>query len=988
MFNEANTVEQMILDACQGLGWQFVPGPQLPRQAADVFVESQLRDALIRLNPEIAAQPDRADEVIYKLRAIPLAVQNDGLVRSNEALAEWMRNDKTMPFGERGEHTTVRLIDFDHPENNKLIVCNQWTYKVGQLEKRFDIVLLINGLPVVIGEAKTPVRPAVTWVDGASQIHDDYEQSIPAMFVPNIFSFASDGRAYRYGSIRMPLTIWGPWRLQPTSTATDALREKPPGYTASALPATEAAHEEGSLADVQKTVQSMLRPEVVLDILQNFTVFATDKKHRRIKIICRYQQYEGTNLIVKRVVEGQIKKGLIWHFQGSGKSLLMVFTAQKLRLHPELGNPTVLIVVDRIDLDTQITATFNAADVPNMVKADSRDDLQTMLAQDTRKIIITTIHKFGEAEGELNTRKNIIAMVDEAHRTQEGDLGRKMRDALPNAFLFGLTGTPINRADKNTFYAFGADEDEKGYLTRYSFQESIRDGATLPLHFEAPDIKLRIDQAAIDEAYAQITGNLSEQDRDDLAKRAAKMAVLVKSPERVRGVCEHIVNHFRAKVEPNDFKGMIVTFDRQCCDLYKKTIDEITEEPELSDVVMHVSSGEDQYAAYRRDRDAEEKLLDRFRDRSDPLKLLIVTSKLLTGFDAPILQAQYLDKPMKDHNLLQCICRTNRVDQGKSHGLIVDYIGIFDDVAKALAFDEKAVQAVITNLDELKKELPERVAMCLAFFPGVDRTLIGYEGLLAAQEHLPNNEKRDEFAAEYTVLARLWEALSPDACLSPYEVDYRWLSQVYESVKPASGNGKLLWHALGAKTIELIHQNTHLESVTDDLDALIMDADLIEAVEEAKGRANRIAMKLIARLRGHAGNPKFVELGERLENLRERHEKGLDDSRKFLKEILKLARDVVAAERETTPQDEQNLAKAALTELFEEVRNEKTPIIVERIVNEIDEIVRIVRFDGWQNTSGGEREVKKALRKVLLNYKLHGDQELFDRAYGYIVQYY
>ena len=963
MFNEANTVEQMILDACQGLGWQFVPGPQLPRQAAEVFVESQLRDALIRLNPEIAAQPDRADEVIYKLRAIPLAVQNDGLVRSNEALAEWMRNDKTMPFGDRGEHTPVRLIDFDNPENNELIACNQWTYKVGQLEKRFDIVLLINGLPVVIGEAKTPVRPAVTWVDGASQIHDDYEQSIPAMFVPNIFSFASDGRAYRYGSIRMPLTIWGPWR--------DAENQ-----------------EEGSLADVRKTVESILRPEVVLDILQNFTVFATDKKHRRIKIICRYQQYEGTNLIVKRVVEGQIKKGLIWHFQGSGKSLLMVFTAQKLRLHPELGNPTVLIIVDRIDLDTQITATFNAADVPNMVKAESRDALQTMLGQDTRKIIITTIHKFGEADGELNARKNIIALVDEAHRTQEGDLGRTMREALPNAFLFGLTGTPINRADKNTFYAFGADEDKSGYLTRYSFQESIRDGATLPLHFEAPDIKLRIDQAAIDEAYAQITGELSEQDRDDLAKRAAKMAVLVKSPERVRGVCEHIVDHYREKVEPNGFKGMIVTFDRECCDLYKQTLDEITEEPEMTDVVMSVSSGETEYDAYRRDRDAEEKLLDRFRDPTDPLKLLIVTSKLLTGFDAPILQAQYLDKPMKDHNLLQCICRTNRVNKGKSHGLIVDYIGIFDDVAKALAFDEKAVQAVITNLDELKKELPERVRKCLAFFPGIDKTLEGYEGLLAAQEHLPNNEKRDAFAAEYTVLARLWEALSPDSCLTPYEADYRWLSQVYESVKPASGNGKLLWHALGAKTIDLIHKNTHLEGVSDDLDALIMDADLIEAVEEAKGRANRIAMKLIARLRGHAGEPKFVELGERLDKLRERHEKGLDDSRKFLKEILDLARDVVAAEKEATPKDEQDLAKAALTELFEEVKNENTPIIVERIVNEIDEIVRVVRFDGWQNTSGGEREVKKALRKTLLNYKLHGDQELFDRAYGYIRQYY
>lgn len=962
-FNEENTVEQMILDTCQDLGWEFVSGPQLPRQAGDVFLESNLRDALIRLNPEIADQPDRADEVIYKLRAIPLAVQNDGLVRSNEALAEWMRNDKTMPFGPNGEHTTIRLIDFATPQNNELIVCNQWTYKIGQLEKRFDIVLLINGLPVAIGEAKTPVRPSVTWVDGASQIHDDYEQSISAMFVPNIFSFASDGRAYRYGAIRMPLTIWGPWR-------------------------DENNQEEGSLADVRKSVEGMLRPDVVLDILQNFTMFATDKKHRRIKIICRFQQYEATNLIVQRVVNGQIKKGLVWHFQGSGKSLLMVFTAQKLRLHPDLGNPTVLIIVDRIDLDTQITATFNAADVPNMVKAQSRAELQTMLAQDTRKIIITTIHKFGEAKGELNTRNNVIALVDEAHRTQEGDLGREMRAALPNAFLFGLTGTPINRADKNTFYAFGAEEDSSGYMTRYSFQESIRDGATLPLHFEAPDIKLRIDQTAIDEAYKVITGDLSEQDRDDLAKRAAKMAVLVKSPERVRGVCEHIVEHFRSKVEPNNFKGMIVTFDRECCDLYKRCIDDITEDTDMSAVVMSVNSGETQYDDYRMDKDAEEKLLDRFRDPNDPLQLLIVTSKLLTGFDAPILQAQYLDKPMKDHNLLQCICRTNRVFPEKTHGLIVDYIGIFDDVASALAFDEEAVRKVITNLDELKQELPERIQECLAFFTGVDRTIEGYEGLMLAQECLPNNEKRDAFAAAFTIVSRLWEALSPDACLNPHEVDYRWLGQVYESVKPASGNGKLLWHALGAKTIELIHKNTHLDAVTDDLDALIMDADLIEAVEEAKGRANRIAMKLIARLRGHANNPEFVKLGERLENLKERHEKGLDDSRKFLKEILKLARDVVAAEKETPQETPEEQAKAALTELFEEIRNDETPIIVERIVNEIDEIVRKVRFDGWQATTAGERLVKKELRKILLSRKLHGDQELFDRAYGYVRQYY
>jgi len=809
----------------------------------------------------------------------------------------------------------------------------------------------------------------VTWFDGAFQINQIYEREVPAMFVPNVFSFATEGRCYRYGSIRMPIDTWGPWR-------------------------DEDNQDEGELHHVQATVQSMLRPDVVLDIAQNFTLFATDKKHRRIKIICRYQQFETAHKMVARVVAGYPKKGLIWHFQGSGKSLLMVFAAQKLRLHPQLGNPTVIIVVDRIDLDTQITATFNAADVPNMLGVDSREELHTLLAQDVRKVLITTIHKFAEAEGRLNERSNVIVMVDEAHRTQEGDLGRKMRDALPNAFLFGLTGTPINRADRNTFWAFGADEDERGYLSRYSFQDSIRDRATLPLHFEAPEVRLKIDRAAIDEAYKQITGNLSEQDRDDLAKRAAKMAVLVKNPERVRAIVQHIVQHFQTKIEPNGFKAQVVVFDRECCVLYKQVMDELVG-PEASAIVMTAAPGDpSEWKQHSRDRDEEEKLLDRFRDPADPLKFVIVTSKLLTGFDAPILQVMYLDKPMKDHNLLQAICRTNRTyGQEKTHGLIVDYIGIFDDVARALDFDEKAVQQVVSNIDELRRELPVQVQKCLAFFPHVDRTVGGYEGLMAAQQCLPNNQVRDWFAAEYSVLARIWEALSPDTCLSPYETDFRWLTQVYESVKPPSGNGRLLWHALGAKTVQLISENVHVESVRDDLETLVLDSQVLEQIlkdanaADADRRGREVEIKLIARLRRHAGNPNFVALGERLERVKERHEQGFLTSLEFLKEILELAKDVLEAERTADPVEQRDKAKEALTELFNEAKSKDTHIMVERIVADIDEIVKKVRFPDWQRTTQGERLVQKSLRDVLyLKYKIK-DQDLFDKAYAYVRQY-
>jgi type I restriction enzyme R subunit len=422
-----------------------------------------------------------------------------------------------------------------------------------------------------------------------------------------------------------------------------------------------------------------------------------------------------------------------------------------------------------LDLDTQITATFNAADVPNLVSVNSRQELQTLLAQDVRKVLITTIHKFGEAEGELNGRANIIVLVDEAHRTQEGGLGRKMRAALPQAFLFGLTGTPINRADRNTFWAFGADEDEQGYLSRYSFQDSIRDKATLPLHFEAPEVRLKIDKQALNEAFKKMTAQLTAEDRDDLARQAAKMAVLVKNPERVRAVVAHIVRHFQSKIEPNGFKAQVVVFDRECCVLYKQVFDELLP-PEASAVVMSTTASDpEEWKKHGRDKEAEEKLLDRFRDPDDPLQIIIVTSKLLAGFDAPILQAMYLDKPLKDHNLLQAICRVNRVyGSQKTHGLIIDYIGLFDDVALALDFDEKAVQQVVSNIEELRQALPGRMEICLAFFPNVDRSMGGYEGLMAAQECLPNNEMRDQFAAEYGVLGTIWEALSPDPILTSY----------------------------------------------------------------------------------------------------------------------------------------------------------------------------------------------------------------------------
>ena len=970
-FNEDNTIEQMMISALQENGWRYIPSEELPRMYSDVLVEPMVKEALIRLNPEIADDPSRADEVIYKLRTVILSVQPHNLVTQNEVFKKLVFEENSYPFGKDGRMVPIRLFGTMSKENlalNEYVVTNQWVYPQAEGGKRLDIVLLINGFPVAVGELKTPVRSAISWLDAAGDIAA-YEKSIPAMFVTNVFNFATEGKCYRYGSVNMPINMWGPWH-------------------------TPDHKSEGGLADVKVSVEDMITPEKVMDIFQFFTMFATDKKYRKYKIICRYQQFEGANLIVDRVVAGYPKKGLIWHFQGSGKSLLMVFAAQKLRMMPELKNPTVVIVDDRIDLETQITATFNASDIPNLTSASTKEELIDFFRGDMRKILITTIFKFGEVAGELNPRDNIIVMVDEAHRTQEGDLGEKMRLALPNAFFFGLTGTPINRTDKNTFATFGAEEDRTGYMSRYSFSDSIRDGATLPLHFEPVPVELHVDKEKLNREFDALTdeAGLSKEEKSELSRRVNMKAIMY-NPSRIREVCEHIAKHFREKIEPNGYKGQVVVYDRECCLLYKEVLDELLGE-EASTIVMDTNNDkEDRYKKYRRDRDAESKVLDSFRDPNSPLKLVIVTSKLLTGFDAPILQVMYLDKPMKDHTLLQAICRTNRTyDQGKTHGLIVDYIGIFDDVARALDFDESSMRKIITNIEEIKRRLPDLMKKCLKYFMGVDRTVEGWEGLMAAQECLPTNKDKDKFAADYRVLNRAWDALSPDSCLTPYKADYLWLSRVYESVKPTDGRGGLIWASLGAKTIELVHQNVTVGNADESLDILSMDADLIddflEKQKDIKKTTKKVEINLVAKILKHGKDQKFIKLGEKLEALREKHEQGLITSIEFLKLLLELAKEAAQAEKEVVPEQEVDKGIAALTELFNGVRNRNTPVIVERIVADIDSIVKIVRFDGWQNTTAGKQEVKKALRSVVwIKYKIK-DKEVFDKAYSYIEQYY
>jgi type I restriction enzyme R subunit len=1034
-FNEQNTIEDAIRECLVGergsfvtektptysnslrdTSWKFIRGEDLclhGKQPQDVFVETWLKDALCKLNSPLIINPELAEEVIHRLRGVLLEANYTGLVRANELFQEWILGRNSMPLGKEGEHITIHLIDFENPSNNHFVVSQQVQF-TGTRDSYFDLVLYVNGIPLVVGEVKTPVRDAISWQDGASDFlggNKHYWENQKAFFVPNLLCFASEGKTFCYGAIGARFKDWAPWH------STDDREQIPQ-----------------DMRTVLKSAERLLNPRTLLEILQSFVVFSTlkvgeGKPSHKIKILPRYPQYEASKAIVERVKIADARQGLIWHFQGSGKSLLMLFAAQMLKADPKLKNPTVIVVVDRVDLDSQINGVFNNAAVKNITAVKSCKELAAALKQDSRQILITTIFKFDEIEINendkegLNGRENIIVLVDEAHRTQEGSLGEKMRWALPNAFFFGLTGTPIAGLERNTFKLFGASNDPGRYLNRYSYKQSIRDEATLPVKFEPRLAELRIDRETIDAGFEELArqNNLNEEEKAFVSQKAGKLAHLLKAPRRITAIADDIATHFRTHVEPKKFKGMVVVYDRDAVvQMYYLLSAKLGKD--AVEAVMNISQGtikEEvdengkpkkiapdwlkwkklelpiEEADFKRwqtidgSAEAQEAILDRYRDAGDPLKLIIVTAKLLTGFDAPICYCMYLDKPLRDHTLLQAMCRTNRLySDTKKHGLIIDYLGVFENVAKALDYDPKEIEGVVESIESFKQLFPKAIDKCLGYFPGVDRKVQGYEGLIAAQDCLVGNEKKDAFAAQFNVLKRFWEAITPDSFLTSYRRDYKWLAQVYESIKPVGGLGSLLWESLGPETIKLIHENTDIARIRDDISELVMDAESVFELteEDQRKKGKKLNISLMSKIRAK-NDPRFEELGRRLERLKDQYEAGVLSSLQWLNELLDTAREMVRLENEThetvVPDDRQ-----ALTAIFLECKNDTTPQLIANVVEDIDKIVRATRFDGWQSTHGGQKEIQKVLRQTLFKYKLHKEQDLFDKAYAYLREHY
>ncbi|MGI8751819.1 MAG: type I restriction endonuclease subunit R [Acidimicrobiales bacterium] len=992
-------VQAALVDRLKTLGWRFASGGSLGRQLDDVMVEPEVTAVLVRLNPVIAERPERAQDVLTRLRAVLLAVGNDGLVATNEEMVAWLCGRKTMRFLGTDEYLPVRLIDFEDPQANHLVVSTEVTYRPGTEERRYDVVLWVNGFPVVVGETKTPVSGTTSWLNAANDIHNGYEVRTPGFFVPNVLSFATEGRDFRYGAVRQPAEMWLPW-----------------GRT------TEAPLLPG-LAAVLRSVELLLAPTMVLEVLRTFTLFSRRSSTGggvEVKVIPRYPQVEAVDAIVARVRDPRRRNGLVWHHQGSGKTMVMAFASAKLRQQSDLDAPTILVVLDRLELIEQTRSEFASVGIPQMKVPETKEELRRLLrADDARGVIVTTIFRF-EGAGLLNDRGNIVVLVDEAHRTQEGRLADDMRDALPNARFIGLTGTPISTADHNTWATFGDSDDPEGVLNHYSVERSISDGATLPIHVETRLVDFHIDAGALDQAFAELADaeGLDESEAGMLARRASRVGQIMKARARVAAVCSDIVAHYRAKVKPLGLKGQVVVYDRECCALYHQAITGLLEEGEEATVVMTTAKEDPpEWSAWDRDREAENRVKDRFKDPDDPLRLLIVTAKLLTGFDAPIEGVMYLDRPLKAHTLFQAVCRTNRrwtnpaTGQEKLHGLVVDYVGMGAELAKAVAVSSadrrKPLPAAV---DELVDLLGTWIVTCLARFDGVDRMASGFEQLYAAQERLADQGDRDAFAAEFLYAQGLFEFLWPDTALRAHEADYKWLARIYRSVAPTDAADRLIWQRLGAKTAELIHE--HLSDVTVDasgLETVAVDAEVFEALRQmelwppdepeptepptVEDVIDRLETRLAAKLAGNPDHPVWRSLSERLEALRRSKIDSAAASVEFLKQLLDVARELVVAEKADEEGRLDEIAvvdpdRGALTQILEEYAPPDTPVIIENVVEQIDGIVRPVRGTGWQTSQPGDREVRRQLRLVLKNNALPPQGIIFDRAYAYIAEHY
>ncbi|KAA1375978.1 type I restriction endonuclease subunit R [Aeromicrobium fastidiosum] len=1022
-FTESSTIQAALIEWAEEAGWEHVPRDDLPRDEHDVLVESWVRDALIDLNPEL--DPNQApdseanlDAVIHQLNQAILGAQN-GLIAANERLTVMLRGDHSFTTVD-GQHVPRRFFDFEDPANNRLVVSDEVTIRGNTKPRRFDVVYYVNGFPLVVAETKTPVKHQVSWCNAADDIYGTYEVEYPQFFAPNVFNVATDGRDFRMAPVRAvpdpESEIWAPW---------GSLEDNPKSVT--------------EFARVERAARLLLRPEVILPILRDFAMYrhARDASETDIKLLPRYPQFEAALAIHDKVLDGR-PGGLIWHHQGSGKTELMAFASARILNDPKVveqfgSPPTVIVIADRKDLVRQTAEMFETAGMPRLEVPGSSRELWKILKSNQPCVVITTVHKFADA-GHLSDRANIIVLVDEAHRSQEGTFGKAWRAAVPNAKFFGATGTAIEDGKRSTFRLFGDPDDPDFIMSRYTPEQSMADGFTKPVIVEGRSVGFDLNKDDLDVAFDELaeTEDLDEDKKVFLSNRASHVETVLSNPDRIQAVCADIVEHFMLHVAPLGQKAQVVAYNRNLVVAYAHAIEarlaQVGQAREVA-VIMHVNDakGETQdFKKYLLTDEQEEALKRRFKNVEDPLSFVVVTAKWMTGFNAPIEGVLYLDKPLKAANLFQTITRPNRpwknplTGQRKEYGRVVDYIGLAKAIGEALLgpqVGENEPEAVHpTDIQALAVTFLTDMVTLDAMFEGIDKSDTGYQALALAHERIPeDSDARSDFIDAFVGLQTIWEFLDPHPTLQMAKPSYRWYAKLYESVRPKTESNTFLWERFGAKTLALVHSHmsnvrvraNYSRNVTLDAKGIEKVKEIAEALRQplpepdAKNPGDVLGQVLDTiedRLRRLAAGPDeavYKSLAERIEKLRDQAISSVEDSLAFLEKVLKIAQDVVAAERAASNGAGDAPApvlvdpkRGALTQIVEENAPADLHNVIPEVVSSIDQIVDEVAYSGWTTSDAGDKKVRRELRTALRKFGLPAAGVLFDKTYEYVRENY
>lgn len=972
-WTEAALSEDPAVAVLQRLGYAYVAPEKLEAEREtfkDPILAGRLRRAIERLNPRLT--PDnvgRAVRAITHATGTSLGEVNQAL---HIAITHGVTVQQDMGHGAQGQ--TVRFVDFDDAGKNDLVVTRQFKLKGATKHVIADAVVFVNGLPLAVLELKNPTLGDAWLHDAVDQLlrYQEATEGYRGLGAPQLFHtvqllVAACGQRAAYGTVGTPQRFFAEWK-----TPYPALKEE----------VAAAIGRKPTPQDI--ALWGLFQPANLLDIVRNFVVYENDPKASRvIHKLPRYPQFLAVNKAVARIKEArkpEERGGVIWHTQGSGKSLTMLWLALKLRRDPAFEHPTIVIVTDRTDLDDQISGTFLAAGFPNPDRADSVRDLREKLSGPTGLTLTTTIQKFQDlaaagggrgAPPVLNVAENIFVLVDEAHRTQYRSLAANMRVALPRACFLGFTGTPIDKNDRSTKQTFGP------YIDTYTIEQAVADGATVPIFYESRLPKLHVIGSSLDKLFEHVFADRTKEERAEIKRKFATEAAIATAPKRIEAICLDLIEHYTRYIQPNGFKAQVVAVSREAAVVFKETLDRLNAPP--SALIMSSTNDDAAHLAKWATSDQQRReLIERFKKPSDPLAILVVCDMLITGFDAPVEQVMYLDSPLKEHTLLQAIARVNRkADDKKTYGLVVDYWGVSEALKDALAiFSPQDVKGAMKPRVDVLPQLQARHAAAMRFMAKVKNR----DDLDACVALLEPEDLRAEFDQAFRAFSAALDMVLPDPAGLSYVPDLKWLGKVRQATCARYRDHQLDVSDCGAKVRKLVEEAI----AADGVELLVKEVSLFskefEAKVEAIGSPEAKASEMEHAIRHEIHvrleeNPAFYEsLREKLQKIIEDREARRIDAAKQLELLKVLAGEVkneAAAAQEAGLTDigfaiygvlDKAMPVPEAGEPVAEYRasRQKLAVLVEEAIEPFVEI------PGWTEKAQVQKDMRRAIKDRLL----------------------